>query len=144
MGGAVQALEEKALGIRAFENEQYEQALEHFSRAISFYPEDYTFYSNRYARLASLDRCRRRVWQGRRSQTWISRWRMLMLVGGGGRSCWCCVWGRCSCVTFMKLNRLDEALTDANRVVILNPLWPKVPSAVCAGGASGGVDVVDL
>eukprot|EP00698_Gefionella_okellyi_P011845 TRINITY_DN3150_c0_g1_i1.p1 TRINITY_DN3150_c0_g1~~TRINITY_DN3150_c0_g1_i1.p1 ORF type:complete len:732 (-),score=127.15 TRINITY_DN3150_c0_g1_i1:942-3137(-) len=29
------------------------------------------------------------------------------------------------CMTFMRLEKFDEALADANRVIILNPVWPK-------------------
>lgn len=37
-------------------------------------------------------------------------------------------------MVLMRLKRLDEALADTNRVVILNPMWPKVRSAhACAG-----------
>jgi len=32
-------------------------------------------------------------------------------------------------MTFMRLERFDEALADANRVIILNPVWPKVASS---------------
>lgn len=32
----------------------------------------------------------------------------------------------CRCITYMNLQRYDEALIDAVRVVIMNPNWPKV------------------
>ena len=43
------AAEYKALGNDAFKNKRFEEAIEHFSKAIECNPNDHTYFSNRSA-----------------------------------------------------------------------------------------------
>jgi stress-induced-phosphoprotein 1 len=46
----------KALGNDAFKDKRYEEAIEHFSKAIECNPTDQTFYSNRSACFVNIGR----------------------------------------------------------------------------------------
>jgi stress-induced-phosphoprotein 1 len=54
MADIQKATEYKSLGNDAFKNKNYEQAIEHFTKAIEFNPNDHVFYSNRSASYLNL------------------------------------------------------------------------------------------
>ena len=54
MSDLPKAGEYKALGNEAFKNKKYEEAIEHFSKAIECNPNDHTFFSNRSASYVNI------------------------------------------------------------------------------------------
>lgn len=55
MSNIEEANKHKALGNDCFSNKKYEEAIQHFTKAIECNPNDHVFYSNRSACFASLD-----------------------------------------------------------------------------------------
>jgi Flp pilus assembly protein TadD len=50
----LQALDLKAQGNDAFNAKDYEKAVDFFTQAIALFPNDYTFYSNRFVLVSTL------------------------------------------------------------------------------------------